>query len=248
MRHLSCSAIVATLALLTILGLPGCGARTPSASDSLAGGEPVRLVEQVGPFALIETQNGDQRYLPVGMLKQRNTAKMQDVRADFTHTIVRDTPVYAELPTAEVEPLKPRERAEIDQEQKTLNALFIGEETGKEVIAPGNVHYFVIDEETGERCWRSIECTNPDCPGEKTNGRPYYVFFLVAEKPNEEEPPIECDACLALRDLNVETPQDKTKWGSYVRAYEMPETNRRRTELDDERKRFVENLRKQYGQ
>lgn len=218
----------------------GCG--SPSSSGSLQPGTEVQLIGEEAGFGKIQTTEGEVGYVPLGMLKQRNTAEAAD--ADHTHAIVRATDFYDGPPIEPIAPPPPRDRAAIDREQHTLNALFIGEETGREVIAPGNVHYFVVDEETGERCWRSIECIHPDCPGEKRNGRPYYVFFLVAEKPNEEEPPIECNACRRFRDVDRETPLEKTEWSRYVRPYELPETLRRRGELDDERRRFVEEIRK----
>jgi hypothetical protein len=220
----------------------GCG--SPTSTGLLQPGAQVQLIGEEGVFGKIQTAEGEVGYVPLGLLKQRNTAKLSD--AVHSHTLVREADLWEAVPADA--PLPPaRKRSEIDREQHTLNALFIGEETGKEVIAPGNVHYFVVDEETGERCWRSIECTHPNCPGEKKHGRPYYVFFLVAEKPNEEEPPIECDACRQFRDPDNETPEELTEWSRYVRPYELPETLRRRGELDAERRRFVEQLRKKYA-
>ena len=221
----------------------GCG--SPSSSGSLQPGTEVQLIGEEAGFGKIQTAEGEVGYVPLGMLKQRNTAEAAD--ADHTHAIVHATDFYDVVPSEPIAPPPPRDRAAIDREQHTLNALFIGEETGREVIAPRNVHYFVVDEETGERCWRSIECIHPDCPGKKKNGRPHYVFFLVAEKPNEEEPPIECNACLRFRDVDRETSLEKTEWSRYARPYELPETLRRRGELDDERRRFVEELRKTYA-
>ena len=228
--------------VVAVLLSNGCG--SPTSTGSLQPGTKVQLIGEEAGFGKIQTAEGKVGYVPLGMLKRRNTAEASD--ADHTHAIVRATDFYDGPPSEPIAPPPPRDRAAIDREQHTLNALFIGEETGREVIAPGNVHYFVVNEETGERCWRSIECIHPDCPGKKKNGRPYYVFFLVAEKPNEEEPPIECNACLRFRDVDRETPLEKTEWSRYVRPYELPETLRRRGELDDERRRFVEELRKTY--
>ncbi|MGB6042781.1 MAG: hypothetical protein WBF93_06445 [Pirellulales bacterium] len=233
----------AKIVLLALCFLPGCrgssAPETPVAAATLAEGEQVTLVQQAGPLAVIEYRDGKQGYVPLGLLKHRNTAVKSNGET-FTHTVVRESPVYGEMPSEELAPPEPRAPAGIDGEQKTLNALFIGEKTGQELIAPGNVHYFLVDEATGERCWRSFECTYPGCPGEKTKGRKHHVFILIAEKPGEEEPTIQCDACLTLRDLDTETLDERTKWGSYARVYELPETIRRRTELDDERRRYVE--------
>jgi len=229
------------LAVLGLALLSGCGT---SSSESLETGSQVQLLEEAGDFAKIETDSGQVGYVSAGLLKHRNTADYED--ADHSHLLVQNAELWDAIPEQSPSPPPPRDRAAIDREQHTLNALFIGEETGKEVIAPGNVHYFVVDKQTNERCWRSIECIHPNCPGEKKNGREYYIFFLVAEKPNEEEPPIECDACRKFRDPDSETPEEKTDWSRYVRPYELPETLRRRGELDAERRRFVDNLRKTY--
>jgi hypothetical protein len=203
----------------------------------------VQLLEESGDFAKIETDNGQTGYVSAGLLKHRNTAESAD--ADHSHVLVQDAKLWEAISESSPLPPAPRDRAAIDREQHTLNALFIGEETGKEVIAPRNVHYFVVDQ-TGERCWRAIECLHPNCPGEKKNGRSHYLFILIVEKLNEEEPPIECDACRSFRDVDNETPQEKTEWSRYVRPYELPETLRRRVELDNERRRFVDKLRGQY--
>ena len=131
-------------------------------------------------------------------------------------------------------PPPPRSIADIDTELATLDALFIGEKTGKEVIAPGNVLSFVIDEETGERCGPAYECTHPDCPGERTKGRAHFIFTQVIE-PNTQEA-IHCPACKKQRNLTTETKEEAGNWGTYVRPYELPETIQRREELDRERR------------
>ena len=232
------------LALLLVVASIGCTSEEPVvAPKAVSQGQRVTLVEETEDFALVEFADGNQGYVPLGLIKQRNTAQKSDGEV-YTHEVLRDTPISETLPEANKIALPvARSHSAIDAEQKTLNKLFIGETTGKEVIAPGNVHYFVVDKNTGERCWQTFECVNPDCPGEKKNGRGRYVFILVTENLNQEEPVIECDACLALRNLNSETPVDLTEWGSLVLPYHLPETLRRRAQLDKERRRFVEERR-----
>lgn len=223
----------------------GCG---PAAAPphTLAPGQRVTAVEEAGAYTLVEAGQGSRYYVPSGLLKHRNTAARSD-GPSYTHTIVQETPAYAERPSEQPAPPEPRDRAAIDAEQNALNALFIGETTGKEVIAPRNVHYFVVAKATGERCWRAFECTYPDCPGEKTSGRKHHLFIIVTKRLYQEEPTIQCDACLKLRDLAAETLDAKTKWTSYARPFELPETIRRTAELDREQQRLVKKLREQAG-
>ena len=172
------------------------------------------------------------------MLKHRDTSKRAD--GAFTHTVVRDTPVFVELPSQPPAPPEPRAPAAIDEEQRTLNSMYLTEKTGKRVIAPRNIARSLVDEETGERAWHAYECTNPNCPGEKSAGQPHHLFIHIIGDP---ETPIECPACAKTRNLATETREQAAKWGAYWRPYELPETVRRRGELDDERRRFVEALR-----
>ena len=131
-------------------------------------------------------------------------------------------------------PPPPRSIGDIDAEMAALDALFIGEKTGKEVIAPGNSSPPVTDEETGEQCWPAYECTHPDCPGERTKGRAHFIFTQVIE-PNTQEA-IVCPACKQQRNLATKTQEESGNWGAYVRPYELPETIERREELDRERR------------
>lgn len=223
----------------------GCG---PAAAPprTLAPGQRVTAVQEQGPYTLVDADQSLRYYIPSGLLKHRDTAARSDGES-YTHTVVQEAPAYVEPPSEQPLPPEPRDRATIDAEQDSLNALFIGETTGKEVIAPRNVHYFVVDEATGERCWRAFECTYPDCPGEKTSGRKHHLFIIVTKRLYQEEPTIQCDACLKLRDPDSETLDARTKWTSYTRPFELPETIRRTAELDRERQRLVNKLRKQAG-
>ena len=122
----------AFLAVLGLALLSGCGT---SSSESLETGSQVQLLEEAGDFAKIETDSGQVGYVSAGLLKHRNTADYED--ADHSHLLVQNAELWDAIPEQSPSPPPPRDRAAIDREQHTLNALFIGEETGKEVIAPG---------------------------------------------------------------------------------------------------------------
>jgi hypothetical protein len=227
----------------------GChqGAALPPATGNaplgkLHGGDKVTLIREAHDYALVEKADGSQAYVASGLLKHRNTAAPVQ-GALFTHTVVRETPVYAEAP-ARPEPLAPRAMAQIDLEQATLNGLYLSERTGKQVIAPRNVARFLIDEETGERCWHAYECTHPECQGERRPGFDHYVFIYTDV---EKLGIIDCPACAMRRQREKESAAERQRWGEFVRPYELPETLRRRAELDAERREAIQAKRRSSG-
>jgi hypothetical protein len=78
----------AKIVLLAVCFLPGCrvssAPETPVAAATLAEGEHVTLVQQAGPLAVIEYRDGKQGYVPLGLLKHRNTAVNSNGET-FTH-------------------------------------------------------------------------------------------------------------------------------------------------------------------
>ena len=234
---------------LLVLFMTGCTDSTgdsaganvaPPASSNLVQGDQVKLLEESGEYAKVEDSDGRQWFVDASLLKHRNTAQAAG-DASVTHVLVRPAPAYEELPGAPPPPHEPRAIAQIDAEQQALNALFISETSGKEVIAPRNVPYYVIDEETGERCWHAYECVHPECPGEKTDGRPHFLFTT---RHLDTQGAIECPACGEIRNRAKETEAQARNWGRYVRPYELPETIRRRADLEQERRRFREKRRR----
>jgi hypothetical protein len=227
--------------LLIAVLLSGCGG-TPSDGQRprlIVPGEKVTLQKELGDYALVERADGEQTYVALDLLKHRNTA-VRDSDSSFTHTVIRETPAYAQPPSEPPTPPEPRSFEKIDQEQRSLNGLFLSEKTFKEVIAPRDVARSFVDEETGERCWHAYECTKPDCPGEKTSGRAYFLF-IYTDKAEQEE--ICCTACLKTRDVAAETYEEGQRYRRLVRPYELPETIRRRAKLDAERRRLSESIR-----
>ncbi|MCE9545922.1 MAG: hypothetical protein K8T25_10445 [Planctomycetia bacterium] len=236
------------VALLALVAASGChqapaspaSAAVTTSTSRLAQGEKVTLVKEVGDFALVKSSGGETAYVPLGLLKHRNTATQLGDQS-FTHTIVRETPAYPELPTTLPAPLEPRSLSEIGLEQGTLNGLYLTEKTGRQVIAPRNVARSFVDEATGERAWHAYECTNPDCPGPKLPGFKHHLFIHVI---TDSEGSINCPTCEQGRNLTAETPEQVRRWGQFVRPYELPETVRRRGELDAERRASIEKLRR----
>lgn len=239
-----CSAKWLTL-LLVLVATPGCTETADSPqgtpadvppATTLAQGEKVTLLEEAGDFVKVENGDGEQWYVAASLLKQRNTATAAEGEY-FTHTVVRDAPSYTDLPPGKPRTLEPRSIAEISAEQLTLNGLFLSESSSKEVIAPRNVSHFIVEEQTGERCWHAYECIHPDCPGERTGGRAYYIF--IQPQINTQQA-IHCPACEKIRAMATETKEQWRKWGRFVRPHEPPETVRRRAELDRERRQARE--------
>jgi hypothetical protein len=152
---------------------------------------------------------------------------------------------------------KDRSIQEIEKEERSLDALYLTAETGKEITAPGNKGVFV-DQETGELCYPAYMCANPDCPGKKSGDRPFLFIHrdvLVRVGPGgkvvrDEIPPgkdpVEfiksrggfpaptCPACWEVRKARAETPAQKQQFIDWARPYTLPETAKRMEELEQE--------------
>jgi len=234
--------------LLAVFIAPGCHQSSGSqqtvlpvieASRQFARDEKVTVIQEVGEFALVRSSDGQQSYVALGLLKHRNTG-LHTPPVPYTHTLIREAPAYARLPSIPPVTLAPRGLSEIDLEQRTLNGLFLSEKTGKRVIAPRNVPQFLTDEETGERCWHAYECNHPSCPGEKQQGEQHFIFVHTE---TDSQRAIHCPACEKIRNLQTETEAQWQKWGQFVQPYELPETLRRRAELSAERRQAIEAMR-----
>lgn len=152
---------------------------------------------------------------------------------------------------------KDRSIQEIEKEERSLDALYLTAEIGKEITAPGNKGVFV-DEETGELCYPAYMCANPDCPGKKSGDRPFLFIHrdvLVRVGPGgkvvrDEIPPgkdpvefiksrggflvATCPACWEVRKARAETPAQKQQFIDWARPYTLPETAKRMEELEQE--------------
>ena len=144
---------------------------------------------------------------------------------------------------------KPRTRDVVFQEIQSLPTLYMTGKTHKEVVAPGNKGSFV-DEKTGEICWRVMECGNPDCPGRPADGKPLkfitpnpamYVkpdgtidHDQTKSKEEEEMAGGACPECLKKRNLKTESNADRNKYAKWVKVHVLPESARRKEELEAE--------------
>lgn len=151
-------------------------------------------------------------------------------------------------------PPPPRTRQEIFAERRGLPALFLGVETGRRVIAPGDRGVFV-DPESGEVCWRALACRAPNCPGRSPDGTDLLCieadasFFrkpdgsLGIDPARSQGRPRRlgfCPKCNEIRDPATETAADAERYSQWVQPYVLPETAARLAALDDEMQRRVE--------
>ena len=235
-------AFAAALALVV-----GCGSSDAARNDGgpasraerLTAGTKVTVVEIDGDFAKVRDADDNEFFVPASRLKKKSTATIDDA-ADHTHLITSDVDAFLGAPpTSPPQEEAPRTRNDIYDEQAALNGVFLTENTHKIVIAPNN-SMNLVDEETGERCWRALACHNPDCPAQD-KGTDGYPFLFICHNRSQM---VACPECLKIRNVATETPAEQAKHASYARAYVLSETARRVTELDAERRRATQ-LRRQ---
>ena len=155
----------------------------------------------------------------------------------------------------------PRTLADIERDRANLPALFLTEQSRREVLAPATKGDLIYDSGSGENAWLAYYCENPDCPGKHKgeNGRPFLFVWrdprkhatpdgtiVVDVEPGRDESHAAfmarlgghltptCPECLALRDLKSETPEQSHKYAEWAKAYQLPEAVQRRKELDAE--------------
>ena len=151
---------------------------------------------------------------------------------------------------------EPRSRDEIMRDLSSLPALYMAED-GRKREASGGQECFV-DEISRKIYWMALECKNPKCPGRDGNGKAY-VFIMpdpgvfVDEEgelgfdPEAEEEAIRkggffgCEKCIPLRQQDMlnsgrgaETQAEKLQYAEYVVPHVLPESKKRRGELEKE--------------
>ncbi len=222
--------LICVFCLMIISTLPGCNNNgASSTAKRLEAGTPVRLIKEKGDFAIIETNDTEQYYVDLGLLKSRTTLTTE-IEGQHTHVLSAATYAYLEAaPDVPVEQ-KPRSIKEISNEQASLNRLYMTEKTQRQIIAPTNMGLFV-DQVTGENVWPAYTCHNPDCPEKDTDDDPYLFIFFDRSKP-----PI-CPACVQAFQLSGVVQEELTPYLRWTRPYEMEEKKRRVKQLDAERKR-----------
>jgi len=152
---------------------------------------------------------------------------------------------------------RPKTLEELYEEERKLPALYLTTQTNQRVIAPGDRGVFV-HEKTGELCWPASGCYNPDCPGRTPSGEP---FVFIAPDPAMFAKPDgtvgydpsrggeldnyygNCPQCLKIRQLDQESDEDRLRYSTFVRPYVLPETEKRREELQAARKQREAELR-----
>ena len=151
---------------------------------------------------------------------------------------------------------EPRSRDEIMRDISNLPALYMAED-GRKREAPGGQACFV-DQVSHKIFWMALECRNSKCPANVEGGKPH-IFIMpdpgvfVNKKgelgfdPKKEEQALRkggffgCEKCIPLRikriyqtGLGEETQADKFRYAEYVVPHILPETKKRRAELEKE--------------
>ena len=216
--------------LVILSMLPGCNNNgVSSTAKQLEAGTPVRLIAEEGDFAIIETNDTEQYYVDLGLLKSRTTLT-NEIEGQHTHVLSATTDAYLDDPPDVPAEQKPRSIEKISNEQTNLNRLYMTEKTQRQIIAPTNMGLFV-DQVTGENVWPAYTCHNPDCPKKGTDDEPY-LFVLF----DRSKPPI-CPACVRAFQLSGAGQEELTPYLRWTRPYELEEKKRRVKQLDAERKR-----------
>ncbi len=158
-------------------------------------------------------------------------------------------------------PQSPRTVTAIDEERMKLPALFLTED-GQELIKPGDSGSVIVHER--KLAFPAYTCKNPQCTGQGKDGRPFLFIWKdpfayvtaegtlgVREPPNNEdinqwivkqgcyiEPT--CPACIRTRDIAKESRETRQQFVDWCVPYVLPETEKRRKELDEEHKKRLE--------
>ena len=152
---------------------------------------------------------------------------------------------------------EPRSRDEIMRDISNLPVLYMAED-GRKREAPGGQACFVDEVSHKMIFWMALECKNPKCPGRDGNGKAH-VFIMpdpgvfvdkegkLGFDPEAEEEAIRkggffgCEKCVPLRQLDMlnsgrgaETQAEKLQYAEYVVPHVLPESKKRRGELEKE--------------
>ena len=148
-------------------------------------------------------------------------------------------------------PPKPRTRDQIMGEMISLSQLYLTDKTNQRVIATGGKGRF-WDEKTGEVCWPALCCNAPDCPARQADGTPF--IFIMPDPGMKSKPdgtvdydlnlakagriPWDgfCPRCWEAKNLKALSPAQRQPYIEYVKIYELPESLKRRAELEAELK------------
>ncbi len=151
-------------------------------------------------------------------------------------------------------PPQTRTKEEILQEQSSLPALYLTQESRKRVTAPKSKGVFV-DPATGELCWKALACERPDCPGRSADGEPFLFispdpamfaapdgtigFDPTRQGDGGPESRGQCPKCAEQRNPKSETADEAQQYRDWVVPYVLPKTAARQAELEAELQRRV---------
>ena len=157
----------------------------------------------------------------------------------------------------------PRTTEWVFQERLKVDTLYLTEDGG-EIVAAGNSFGVIVDPKTKKLAWAAWQCNNPDCQGIAEDERPYLFIrrdpFKFVKKDGtvglgqpqsqkdfelfEQYAEVTCPACLKTRNREAETAEQRQQYKQWCQRYILPETAARLKELDEQRKRWLEELRR----
>jgi len=135
-------------------------------------------------------------------------------------------------------PSNPRPREAILRELEGLPRLYLGERSGRRLIAAGDKGAFP-DEETGEMLWPALACYADGCPARGPAGEPFVFSSSRSREAPPRNPSHEVAGCPQCAASGVIT-------AGSVRPYVIPETEKQVQRLEDEYRRRVELESKRY--
>jgi len=151
---------------------------------------------------------------------------------------------------------EPRTRDEIMRDLSSLPVLYMAED-GRKREAPGGQDCFV-DQISRKIFWMTLECKNLKCPGRDRIGKPHIFImpdpavFVNKKGELDFDPVVEeevvrkgdffgCEKCIPLRQRHMlasgrgaETQAEKIQYAEYVVPHVLPESRKRRKELEKE--------------
>jgi len=143
------------------------------------------------------------------------------------------------------------------EKQLGVDTLFFTED-GKQIIAPGNRQGVIVQPGNGNLAWAAWQCDNSQCPGRKPDGKPQLFpwpnpFLYVKDDGTvatrqpiteaellqaDENRTVRCPACLKIRNLASETPEQRRQYQSWCRPHVLPQAVEQRKKLDEEYRRL----------
>jgi len=152
---------------------------------------------------------------------------------------------------------KERSLSDIEQEMRSLDAIYLSADTGKRLKAPASRGVFV-DRTTGELCFPAYQCDNPACPGRQGGDQPFLFIHrdvmlsvgkdgeIVREDMPAGQNPVAvitsrggfsdptCPACWAARRGGAAAAAEAKQFLEWAQPHVLPESALRRKQLEEE--------------